>query len=76
MSRKHTLKEMISIQSEFERKFASSPGIVGVGIGKDNNTGDYALRVFVQNRNASRRLPTSFHDVVVSIDVTGDLTAY
>jgi len=71
MNRRHTLSEMALIQSEFERRFSGVPGLLGVGIGKDQTTGDYALKVYVMDNRASGRLPKSFNDVAVSIDVTG-----
>lgn len=75
MNRKHSLREMTKIQAEFERRFGNIPGIVGIGIGKGDN-GDYALKVYVDDSVTVRRIPRSFDDVQVSIDVSGGVSAY
>ena len=73
---KHSMNEMTSIQSEFTRRYSAIPGLVGVGIGKDETTGDYQLNVYVKTPAVIAKLPQSFHDVRVSVDVTGGAVAY
>jgi hypothetical protein len=73
---KHSMNEMTSIQSEFTRRYSELPGLLGVGIGRDETTGDYQLKVYVQSAAVIKKLPRSFHNVPVSIDVTTGAVAY
>ena len=75
MDRKHTLREMVQIQSEFERHFSGVPGVIGIGIGKNKENGDYALMVYVADKTICKRIPKHFNDVLVSVDVTGNVQA-
>ena len=75
MPSKYTLKEMATIQTEFEHKFAGLPGVTGIGLGK-SRSGEYELKVYVDSIQSSRRLPQRFKEAPVSVEVTGKISAY
>ena len=66
---------MTSIQSEFERRFAGLPGVLGIGLGKGEG-GEYELKVYVVDAHASEPFPKKFQDARVSVEVTGKITAH
>ncbi len=66
----------IPIQKEFEEQFADAPGVRGIGLGVNSAETAPAINVQVETAAAGKKLPQSFHNLDVVVDVVGDVTAY
>ena len=69
---KHTMEAVEAIQREFEASFASTDGVVGIGIGLNRSQDDLAINVYVSGKEVAERLPKSFNGVDVVCDVVGE----
>ena len=63
-------------KTELANALRDVAGITSLGIGKIRATGDYCVRVTVQNEATAKRVPKSCQGVPVEVSVSGDFFAY
>jgi hypothetical protein len=73
---KHSMKEALEIQKAFEERFCRKNGLLGVGIGLNDQQDDLALNVYVSQEREAAKLPKTFDGLDVVVDVVGVVRAF
>ncbi|HEX6086232.1 MAG TPA: hypothetical protein VF266_17005 [Thermoanaerobaculia bacterium] len=63
-----TLQQLRDAKAAAKRDFGETPGVEGIGIGKD------VLRVYVRDADVISQLPSSCEDIGIEFVVTGDVS--
>jgi hypothetical protein len=69
-----TLETVKVIKRQFAEEYLGKGNINGVGIGWDKNK-NYCIKVYLERKNPSISIPTSYQGVKVIVEFVGKITA-